>query len=474
MISVVESSNQTLMSHPKLQTEPFPLLHLGGKDTVTGSCHLLITDNSNIMVDCGMAQGHDSVQPMSEWEIHPRNIDYLFLTHAHIDHIGRLPEMISAGFKGEIICSHASKSLIIPLLKDALSFQDYTDEQEKKLIATVQDLSRGVKYGQRFTLTNEIAFSLGRAGHILGSSFLWLQIPMKNNRSWSVVFSGDLGNRNTPLLPDPDPPPACDMLILESTYGDRLHGDKTHRLENLGKILVRALTDKGKVFIPAFALGRTQELLYELDRLFTDEQWGKRFPELQQQGRGNAPVPVFVDSPLALKVTDVYSEFSAFWDMEAKSLLAENNHPFDFNGLYSVKYFKEHQQILDFPGSAIIIAGSGMCTGGRIVDHLLKELGNMNNDILFVGYQGKGTPGRDILKYADSHGYVRLKQQKVTIQAKVHQLTGYSAHADQQGLLDWVASMPDKPGAIRLVHGEKTAQSVLASKLSAQGNNVIK
>jgi metallo-beta-lactamase family protein len=252
-----------------------------------------------------------------------------------------------------------------------------------------------------------------------------------------------------------------------------LHEDRTHRLENLGKILVKALADKGKVFIPAFALGRTQELLYELDRLFSDERWAKQFPELQQQGRGIAPVPVFVDSPLALKVTDMYAEFSALWDMEAKLLQAANDHPIDFNGLYSVKHFKEHQQVLDFPGSAIIIAGSGMCTGGRIVSHLRKGLGKKHNDILFIGYQAKGTPGRDIIRYGSNHGYVRIGREKITIKAGVHKLNGYSAHADQQGLLDWVASMPEKPGAIRLVHGEKTAQQALTDKLMKQGYVVL-
>ncbi|MEA3466732.1 MAG: MBL fold metallo-hydrolase [Thermodesulfobacteriota bacterium] len=456
------------IAHPK------PILtHLGGKDTVTGSCHLLTTVGISILVDCGLAQGHDSVQPMTEWEIHPREIDYLFLTHAHIDHIGRLPELIATGFSGEIICSHATKSLLVPLLKDALSFTDYSKEQKSQLLTAVQDLSWGFEYGQSFSLKKEIRFILGRAGHILGSSFLCLQIPMEKARVWSVVFSGDLGNYNTPLLPDPDAPPACDLLVLESTYGDRLHEDRTHRLECLGKTLVNALADNGKVFIPAFSLGRTQELLYELDRLFSDEEWSRQFPELQQQGRGKAPVPVFVDSPLALQITEIYNELSAFWDEESKKSLADNDHPFDFRDLYSVKRFKEHQQILDFPGSAIIIAGSGMCTGGRIVNHLLTGLGKKENDVLFIGYQAQGTPGRDILKYANSHGYVRLKHQKITILARVHKVTGYSAHADQKGLLDWVAAMPAKPGSIRLVHGEKTAQDVLTDKLSAQGYRVI-
>lgn len=452
---------------------PPEVIHLGGKDTVTGSCHLLLAEDVTILVDCGMAQGYDTVKPLTEWEIPPGDIDYLFLTHAHIDHIGRLPELIAAGFRGEIICSHATKALLLPLLKDALSFTEYSPAQKTELLANIEKMSWGFEYGQLFILKKAIQFSLGQAGHILGSSFYHIQIPLSEKGVWSVVFSGDLGNYNTPLLPDPDPPPCCDLLILESTYGDRLHEGRSQRLEYLGEILVKSLADKGKVFIPAFALGRTQELLYDMDRLFTDSKWSEQFSELQQKGRGRAPVPVFVDSPLALQITEAYNELSEFWDEEANSFLADNDHPFDFRNLFSVKHFKDHQQIMDYPGPAIIIAGSGMCTGGRIVDHLLTGLAEKKNAVLFIGYQGKGTPGHDILRYADSQGYVRLKQQKVTIKAKVHKLTGYSAHADQQGLLDWVAAMPDKPGAIRLVHGEKTAQQVLTDKLYERGYNVV-
>ncbi len=434
---------------------------------------MLLADDVKILVDCGMAQGYDNVKPLMEWPVHPSDIDYLFLTHAHIDHIGRLPELLTAGFQGEVICSHATKALLLPLLRDALSFTEYSTAQKTRLLTSIDELSWGFEYGQSFNLKKGIQFTLGQAGHILGSSFIHIQIPMSQDSIWSVVFSGDLGNYNTPLLPDPDPPPCCDLLILESTYGDRLHEDRSQRLEQLGAILVKSLADKGKVFIPAFSLGRTQELLYDLDRLFSDKKWNNDFPELHQKGQGKAPVPVFVDSPLALQITETYNELSEFWDEEAKSLLADHDHPFDFKNLFSVKHFKEHQQIMDYPGPAVIIAGSGMCTGGRIVDHLLTGLAEKENDILFIGYQGRGTPGRDILQYADNHGYVRLTQQKVTIKAKVHKLTGYSAHADQQGLLNWVAAMPDKPGAIRLVHGEKAAQSELTGKLSAQGYTVI-
>ena len=297
----------------------------------------------------------------------------------------------------------------------------------------------------------------------MGSCFFRFVIPLENARIYTVIFSGDLGCCNTPILPDPDTPDSCDLLVLESTYGNRLHEGREERLSRLEKALVRALADKGKVFIPAFSLGRTQEILFELDRLFTLGHWQKD------------AVPVFVDSPLALKITEIYSRLHGFWDQESKDLKNGGDHPFDFTQLYSVSRFKDHKTLLDIPGPAIIIAGSGMCTGGRIVDHLIAGLGDERNDVFLVGYQAGNTPGRDMVRFGDKPGgYVHLRGEKILIRANVEQLSGYSAHADQQGLLDWVASMPGKPGKIKLVHGEPEAQQALREKLEELGYNVLK
>lgn len=307
-----------------------------------------------------------------------------------------------------------------------------------------------------------VTFKLGRAGHILGSSFIRFEIPGNGSQKYSIVFSGDLGNRNTPILPDPDLPETCDLLILESTYGNRLHEGREDRLERLDKILSQALVDSGKVFIPAFSLGRTQEILFELDRLFDDSSWKIK------------NIPVFVDSPLGLKLTKIYGDLSHYWDSESKELLREGDHPFDFDNLYGVARFKDHKALLEIPGPAIIIAGSGMCTGGRILGHLAQGLSEAKNDIFFVGYQAPGTLGYDIVKYAEKPGgYVWLGKNKTTIAVSVEQLTGYSAHADQKGLLDWVESMPAKPGQIKLVHGDSGAQKELRDKLIHFGHNVI-
>ncbi|OKY75642.1 MAG: MBL fold metallo-hydrolase [Desulfobulbaceae bacterium DB1] len=437
---------------------PISLTHLGGETSVTGSCHLLQAAGLTIMVDCGAAQGGDSFLPMEQWPVAPSRVDYLFLTHAHIDHIGRLPELIQNGFAGEIICSHPTKALLQPMLTDAMGFGRLDEREIKRLAGRIDELSWGFEYQQEFKLKKGVSFKLGRAGHILGSAFIRFVVPEVDGKGFAIIFSGDLGNRDTPIIPDPDPPETCDLLILESTYGNRLHESRNERIESLSTKLERALTDNGKVFIPAFALGRTQEILFELDRIFAEEKWRAR------------RIPVFVDSPLALEITDVYSRLSPFWDSESKKHLAAGDHPFDFSRLYSVETYKDHKTLLGIPGPAIIIAGSGMCTGGRIIDHLEQGLPDSRNDIFFVGYQAKGTPGHDIVRYGGTPGgYVFLHGEKVIIRAGVEHLTGYSAHADQKGLLDWVESMPAKPAKIKLVHGDEEARAALADALGKRG-----
>jgi metallo-beta-lactamase family protein len=440
-----------------------PIIHLGGEHAVTGSCHLLQIKGLNVMVDCGIAQGSDPVVPMERWPVTPSELDYLFLTHAHVDHIGRLPDLIHNGFKGEIITTHPTKALLGPMLRDSMGFSSMTEREIMKLEQTIDDLSWGFEYGQKFDLKKGIKFTLGRAGHILGSCFIRFEV---SNPEWSVIFSGDLGGKDTPILPDPEVPEPADLLVLESTYGDRLHEDREQRVQRLGNLLTHALSDGGKVYIPAFALGRTQELIYEIDRLFSDPLCQKTFPGLNPESRP----PVFVDSPLGLEITKIYSSLSEYWDNEARQLHSHGDHPINFDHLYAVKDYKDHLRLLDLPGPAIIIAGSGMCTGGRIVDHLTIGLEKQANDIFFVGYQAEGSPGRNIIKYSKRRGgYVYLDGKRVAIKAKVNTLAGYSAHADQKGLIEWVESISEKPREVKLVHGERRAQQALAKALEDKG-----
>ena len=444
---------------------PFEIQHLGAEHCVTGSCHLLSTYGLHLMIDCGMTQGDDTNLAIADWPISPKDIGLLFLTHAHIDHIGRLPELLEQGFSGDIICSHPTKALLKPLLQDTLRLSGYSKDAARKSLAMIDKLSWGFEYNQKFSLKDDIEFSLGRAGHILGSSFVQFFIPPKNAVQ-SLVFSGDLGRKNTPILPDPDIPSSCDLLILESTYGDRLHEGGSDRLSQLGDALEHALADGGKVYIPAFSLGRTQEILYELDRLWEDDSWRRRITH----NNNSQAISVFVDSPLGLKITDIYKSLSIFWDVEANSLKTNGDNPIDFDHLYSTAHFREHLQLVDIPGPAIIIAGSGMCSGGRIIDHLKHGLSSRKNDIIFVGYQAHGTLGHEIIKQSRKpHGYVVIEREKINVKAKCHVLSGYSAHADQQELIDWVEKIPNGPGCIKLVHGELHAQQSLAKKLEECG-----
>jgi len=439
------------------------IIHLGAEKCVTGSCHLLQLKGLNIMVDCGLSQGHDAGAPMDSWPVRPDQVDFLFLTHAHIDHIGRLPELIQKGFRGEIIATHATKALLAPMLNDAMGFMALNGHQIAQIEKSIDDLSWGFEYNQKFDLKKGLKFKLFPAGHILGSCSIHLRVE---DPAWSVLFSGDLGAKDTPILPDPQNPEAADLVVLEATYGDRLHDDRVHRIQRLGRILNRALADGGKVFIPAFALGRTQELLYEMDRLVSDRDRQGAFPMRDSAG----PVPVFVDTPLGLDITKIYARLSAFWDREAGQLVRNGDHPLKFEGLYGVARHKDHRDLMRIPGPAVIIAGSGMCSGGRIVDHLKAGLPRPQNDVCFVGYLAGGTPGRDIQRYAGRPGgYVILDGEKVEIKANIHVLTGYSAHADQKGLMEWVQAMPQKPAAIKLVHGETTARRALAGVLREKG-----
>lgn len=436
------------------------LLHHGATDGVTGSCHQLFwRENRSILIDCGLFQGAEQSADgnhsgQMEVGFSVQGIDALVLTHVHIDHAGRIPWLMAAGFTGPIWCSEATAQLLPLVLEDALKVGV---TQNPVLIARfldrIRQQIRPLPWQQWQSLAPGLRIKLHPAGHILGSAFIECDLIEQDKR---VVFSGDLGAPYSPLLPAPRSPWRADVLVLESTYGDRHHDNRRHRRDALAEILQRAVRNRGVILIPAFSIGRTQELLYELEEL---------------AHRGKMSLDVIVDSPLAARFTEHYQSLKSEWDKEARRKLDQGRHPLDFSQMTTIADHKTHlAQVETLKKSAeptIVIAASGMCAGGRIVNYLKALIEDERTDILFSGYQARGTPGRIIQQYGPKHGWVELDGKRFTIRAGIHTLPGYSAHADQKNLVDFVMRMRHKPSEIRLVHGEASAKAVLAKVLQA-------
>jgi len=440
--------------------------HHGARDGVTGSCHqLYIDDTTSLLIDCGLFQGGEAGNGNSS-ERHSIDFDIssvraLIATHVHIDHVGRIPWLLAAGFDGPIICSQPSAKLLPLVLEDAFKLGISRDKAlVERYLKQIESRIIALPYKQWFTLSDTpehtVQIRLQRAGHILGSAYVEVDVSRPSTKestkqSTRIVFSGDLGASHTPLLPAPKAPYKADILVLESTYGDRNHESRATRKHRLKAAIERALHNNGTVLIPAFSIGRTQELLYELEELL------------------NGELPVILDSPLASKFTAAYRELKPFWDDEAHARLRQGRKPLAFDTLLTVDSHHEHLKMVHHLAQsgrpAIVIAGSGMCNAGRIVNYLKAMLGDERHDVLFVGYQAEGTPGRDIQQYGPQGGWVELDGERYTIRARVETIGGYSAHADQQGLVNFVKGMRHKPREIRLVHGDKGAKQALKEAL---------
>ena len=453
-----------------------PLIrHHGAVDGVTGSCHeLQLGDGRSVLIDCGLFQGAEvgpdgagAARLKIDFPVSP--IQALILTHVHIDHVGRLPHLIAAGYRGPILCSEASAELLPLVLEDALKVGVTRDAA---LIQAVLSLVRQrlvpLAYGQWHPVIAgdpSLRIRLQQAGHILGSAYVECDLNRGGNRT-RVLFSGDLGPPHTPLLPDPIPPETADIVVLESTYGDRRHEDRRTRHQRLGALIEHAFADGGTLLIPAFSIGRTQELLYELETLVHERGDGQ--PGTARRWDWD-DLAVVLDSPLAADFTAGYSRLRAHWDREAKARLAAGRHPLDFEQVLTVDDHEAHRRMVDYLSKnhrpAIVIAAGGMCAGGRIVDYLKAMLGDPRHDVLFVGHQAAGTPGRAIQHYGPRGGYVELDGQRYDIRARIHTLGGYSAHADQQNLIDFIGAMSPPPREVILVHGEREAKLALQGVL---------
>jgi metallo-beta-lactamase family protein len=461
------------------------VVHHGATDGVTGSCHqYFIDEQHSVLIDCGLFQGIE--QGRGKAGANCAQIDFpldgiqaLLLTHVHIDHAGRIPYLIAAGFKGPIYCSKASALLLPLVLEDALKMGITRDEQLiSGFIQAVSRQLRACDYGSWYQLdagVDTVQIRFQNAGHILGSAYIEIRhqsLPAKNQHWYKAVFSGDLGARNTPLLPDPTPLEDANLLVLESTYGDKNHEDRKNRQQRLQQVLEKAFKDNGTVLIPAFSIGRTQELLYELEDIIHVMQGQAIHKALQWD-----QLDIIVDSPLAANFTAVYKELKEYWDDEAKQKLQSGRHPLQFEQLLTVKSHDDHLKVVKHLAEtgrpAIVIAASGMCAGGRVINYLKALLHSSQHQVLFIGYQARGTPGAAILQNAKTGGYVQLEGEDFPIHAEVIQLSGYSAHADQQDLLHFVDQMHKAPEQIRLVHGDTEAKLELKRKLEAKGHKVV-
>ncbi|NYT74339.1 MBL fold metallo-hydrolase [Halomonas sp. QX-2] len=465
------------------------IIHHGGATGVTGSCHqLVLNQNESLLVDCGLFQGEDSKEDSFEQlqiEFDTSTVKALVITHVHIDHVGRLPYLLAAGFTGPIICSIPTAKLLPLVIEDALKIgftrnaqliERFQAQLQKQIVSvpygkwqsigSVSDVSGHTGASVGTAENAEISESTGttrvklkRAGHILGSSYVEVSYQdAVTGQKERVVFSGDLGAPYAPLLPAPKSPYGCDQLVLESTYGDRRHPDRRQRRATLKAAVEQALANGGTVMVPAFSIGRTQELLYELETIIhqsRSSQWQS--------------MEIIVDSPLAARFTQVYRELKPYWDKEAQSRLRSGRHPLSFANIYTVNSHAEHEQTVEYLAQtgrpAVVIAASGMCAGGRIMNYLTAMLGDERHQVLFVGYQGAGTPGRDIQQYGPQGGWVNIDGERIDIKAGVTSISGYSAHADQKDLLNFVKRMRRWPNTIRLVHGEQTARAALKSEL---------
>ncbi|MEJ2725734.1 MAG: MBL fold metallo-hydrolase [Deltaproteobacteria bacterium] len=439
---------------------------LGATGTVTGSNFLVESaQGKRVIVDCGLFQGGRLMEERNrhDWGFDPRQINTLFLTHAHIDHSGKIPKLVKDGFHGRIITSPPTADLCAIMLLDSAHIQEMDAEWQTRKnrrkssaevlpLYTTEDAEASLKLfspverDRIIEVEPGIKARLRNAGHILGSSILELWVE-ENDETLKIVFSGDLGKKDQLIVRDPHEIFDSDYLFLESTYGDRLHRTFDESKEELSEAIQSAVAHGEKIIIPAFAVERTQEILYILG-------------EFQREGK-LPDIPIYVDSPLAIKATRIFRKNKKYYDEEARAIVAQGFDPFDMPNLRFTESTEESIAINKRSGSAIVIAANGMCTAGRIKHHLKHNLWREGASLVIVGFQAKGTTGRKIVEGAKN---VKIFGENVSVKAKVYTIGGFSAHADQQDLLDWVNHFESKP-RVFLIHGEPKASNALAEKI---------
>lgn len=449
---------------------------LGATKTVTGSCFYVENDDTKFLVDCGAFQGNEEIEKMNydSFPFDPAELKYVFLTHAHYDHCGRLPVLVKQGFRGRIISTQPTRDLTRIILLDSANLQAEeadkwaakakkreVDEVPPKPLFTEQDVEETMKYfevypyGTSVNLQQDLEFRMRDAGHILGSSIFEFWLKNSAGRLRKFVFSGDLGQPGARIVKDPDLIRDADYVICESTYGNRLHKDRQETVLELLVALQAAQKENGNVLIPSFAIERTQELLYEIN-LFVEN-------------RLLSNLPVYLDSPMATKATDIFRRYPDFYDIDAKRLIEKGDDPFDFPGLHRVESAEESKRLVSKKG-VVIIAGSGMCTGGRILHHLRNNIEDPTTHIVIVGYQVKGTLGRRIV---DKEKEVKIMGKTYQNNAQLHTLGGFSGHGDQRDLRYWLRGFGNTPRQTFLIHGDEDIIDAFATNLKSEINSNI-
>lgn len=449
------------------------LTFYGAVEGVTGSCYLLETGKSRVLLDCGLYQGRRKEEEANfeSFPFDPRALDGVVLSHAHLDHSGRIPKLVKEGYEGPLHMTRATCELLDIMLKDSAHLIERDVEWENKIrrrehkkllspLYSIRDVEKaldsclGVPYGDLVQVADGVTICFRDAGHILGSAIVEVFIDDDGKQS-KLVFSGDLGNSESALLRDPEIIESADVLLLESTYGDRNHRSMEESLQEFEDIIEEASKKGGNILIPSFAVGRTQEIIFRLG-------------ELYQQGKLGHQA-VYLDSPMAINVTGVYDKYQHVFNEEDQATI-------NGNGGHDLKSFlpilryscttEESMNLNKIGSGAIIIAGSGMCNGGRIRHHLKYNLWKHNAHVIIVGYQAVGTPGRALV---DGKKIFRLGRDKVVVKAKIHTIGGFSAHAGQSQLLDWANHFVDPKPRVYLVHGEEEAKTILSECLTEQG-----
>ena len=452
---------------------PTRIKFLGAAGNVTGSCYLLETDNARVLIDCGMYQ--ERKYQSRNWEafpFSPDSIDAVFLTHAHLDHCGLLPKLVRDGFKGKIYCTRATSEIAQIILLDAAHLQEEDAAYKAKRhqregrqgpypeaplyntrdAENVQPYFAAAEYETCIDVKNSIEGCFYEAGHVLGAATVACDI-IQNGRTHRIIFSGDIGEPDRPMINDPKIFYEADYIVIESTYGNRTHAEhKSIDIQTqLGDYINETVAAGGNIVIPSFALERSQEILYHLNELFMSN----KIP----------PLEVFLDSPMAIRITEVFKRHNALLDQEMRQLMRQGNSPFSFDNLKMVQTTEESKAINFIKGSVIIIAGSGMIAGGRVKHHLANNITRNESTILFTGYQAEGTLGRQIL---DGASEIRLFGNIFPVKARVVKIDGFSAHADREGLLAWLSDIHVPPRCVFVTHGEENAANSMAEFIGEQ------